>query len=170
MLSDRLRKSREQAGLEQTQLAEITRFSRATISAAENGHRRPSRATIAIWAMATGVSRDWLTNGTEPDAATLAEAREKLTSLRMSALASVISTSRMPSAAGFDEIDGVMDAISRRERKVMQSGGWEASSAVDQPELLAWCDHYRPQLAASIRDAMDAVDQLSLDLEPDPSH
>lgn len=59
----RLRIARESAGLEQTDLSKISGLSRATISSSENGHRRPSRATITLFAMACGVDRDWLENG-----------------------------------------------------------------------------------------------------------
>lgn len=64
-LSDRLRKARESAGLEQVELAHRTKISRATISAAENGHRLPSRATMLLWALATGTNPAWLERGTE---------------------------------------------------------------------------------------------------------
>lgn len=64
-LSDRLRKARESAGLEQAQLSGRTKISRATISAIENGHRRPSRATMLLWALATGTNPVWLERGTE---------------------------------------------------------------------------------------------------------
>lgn len=64
-LADRLRKARESAGLEQTELAELAGISRATISAAENG-ARPARATLRLWALATGVPVTWLETG-QPD-------------------------------------------------------------------------------------------------------
>lgn len=62
-VADRLRKARESAGLEQGELAELAGVSRATISAAENGHRSPSRATVRLWAMATGVPLGWIEQG-----------------------------------------------------------------------------------------------------------
>ncbi|WP_082600331.1 helix-turn-helix transcriptional regulator [Agromyces sp. Root81] len=62
----RLQLSREFAGLEQAELADRAGISRATISSAENGHRVPSRATLRMWAMATGVAFDWLTGSDVP--------------------------------------------------------------------------------------------------------
>lgn len=63
-LSMRLRIAREHAGLEQSQLSELSGVSRATISAAENGHRAPSKSTLTLIAMACGVDRNWLIHGT----------------------------------------------------------------------------------------------------------
>lgn len=62
-LHHRLRIAREFAGLEQTVFAERTGISRATISAAENGHRAPQKSTVKLWALATGVSVEWLETG-----------------------------------------------------------------------------------------------------------
>lgn len=64
--AQRLRIAREHAGLEQTELAERAKISRATISAAERGHRAPSSATLTLWAWACGVSRHWLETGEAP--------------------------------------------------------------------------------------------------------
>lgn len=60
----RLRIAREDAGMEQLELAERSGVSRATISAAENGRTKPSRATITLIALACGVDREWLEMGT----------------------------------------------------------------------------------------------------------
>ena len=65
-IADRLRKARESAGLEQTELAAATSISRATISAAERGHRVPSRSNMRLWSMATGVPLAWLESGMTP--------------------------------------------------------------------------------------------------------
>lgn len=62
-LADRLRKAREFAGLEQAELAKLTQLSRQTISSAENSHTRPSRASLLLWAMATGTDLNWLERG-----------------------------------------------------------------------------------------------------------
>ena len=64
--AQRLRIAREHAGLEQIELAEAAKISRATISAAERGHRVPSSATLTLWAWACGVSRHWLETGEAP--------------------------------------------------------------------------------------------------------
>lgn len=64
--AQRLRIAREHAGLEQTELAERAKIGRATISAAERGHRVPSSATLTLWAWACGVSREWLETGKAP--------------------------------------------------------------------------------------------------------
>ena len=61
--ADRLRKAREFAGLEQTDLAEATGMSRATISNYERGNVAPRRAGLNLWAMATGVPLKWIVNG-----------------------------------------------------------------------------------------------------------
>lgn len=65
-LHHRLRIAREFAGLEQREFADRTGISRATISAAENGHRQPIRSTVMLWAMATGVNAEWLETGHIP--------------------------------------------------------------------------------------------------------
>ena len=62
-LADRLRKAREFAGFEQTELAERMQVSRQTISSAENSHTRPSRGSLLLWAMATGTNLQWLERG-----------------------------------------------------------------------------------------------------------
>ena len=64
-VSDRLRKARETAGLDQAQLAERAGLSRATVSNAERGVGIPQRATLLVWAMATGVDPEWLMAGVE---------------------------------------------------------------------------------------------------------
>ncbi|WP_366938970.1 helix-turn-helix transcriptional regulator [uncultured Microbacterium sp.] len=65
-IADRLRKARESAGFEQRDFAARTSMSRATISAAENGHRVPSKANLKLWALATGVPYTWILNGETP--------------------------------------------------------------------------------------------------------
>lgn len=59
-VSDRIRRAREYAGLEQRELAERAGISQATISSAETGRARPHRSTLVLIAAATGVSFDWL--------------------------------------------------------------------------------------------------------------
>jgi transcriptional regulator with XRE-family HTH domain len=59
-VADRLRKAREYAGLEQNELAERIGLGRTTISNYERGTTPPKRPLLLSWAMATGVSLDWL--------------------------------------------------------------------------------------------------------------
>lgn len=65
-LHQRLRIAREYAGYGQVEFAQHTGISRATISAAENGHRAPLKSTIKHWALATGVNAQWLETGVAP--------------------------------------------------------------------------------------------------------
>ena len=62
-LSDRLRKARESAGLDQVQLSEQIGISRTSISAAERGSTKPRKAVLIAWAFATRVPFEWLTTG-----------------------------------------------------------------------------------------------------------
>lgn len=62
-LPNRLRVSREHAELSQTELAAAAGLSRTTVSAAENGQKSPSRATVTVWAFACGVDVEWLRSG-----------------------------------------------------------------------------------------------------------
>lgn len=59
-LADRLRKAREDCGLDQRELAHRAGISRATVSNAERGVGTPNTATLRVWAAATGVSLAWL--------------------------------------------------------------------------------------------------------------
>jgi transcriptional regulator with XRE-family HTH domain len=67
-VSDRLRKAREHAGLDQDQLARFAALSRATISAAENGRTHLRSSSMRLWAISTGVSLEWLETGEAPPA------------------------------------------------------------------------------------------------------
>ena len=62
-LPNRLRVSREYAGLSQTELSKRAGVNRATVSRAEAGNHDPSRATVTVWAFACGVDVEWLRNG-----------------------------------------------------------------------------------------------------------
>lgn len=64
--SDRLRKAREVAGLSQSELAERMGISRRTISRNESGDFTLRRPQMIAWAMATGVSLEWLETGEAP--------------------------------------------------------------------------------------------------------
>jgi len=59
-IADRLRKAREQAGLEQASLALELGVAKNTVSNYERGNVAPRRPVLVAWAMATGVSLDWL--------------------------------------------------------------------------------------------------------------
>ena len=61
--SDRLRKAREHAGLEQVELATAIGVSRNTVSAAERGANTPRRHVVMAWAMACV---EWIETGTVP--------------------------------------------------------------------------------------------------------
>jgi transcriptional regulator with XRE-family HTH domain len=65
-IGDLLRKAREHAGLEQTELAEDLGISRATVSNYERGHVRPRKAVVMAWAMRTRVPVGWLQTGQNP--------------------------------------------------------------------------------------------------------
>lgn len=59
-IGDRLRKAREHAGLKQQQLAALTGISDRTITHYERGKTKPRRHQLIAWALATGVSLEWL--------------------------------------------------------------------------------------------------------------
>lgn len=64
-LADRLRKSREWAGLEQSELAERIGLGRTTIGNYERGVTPAKRPLLLSWAIATGVPLEWLRDGIE---------------------------------------------------------------------------------------------------------
>lgn len=68
-LGDRLRKAREEAGLDQAALADALGVSRATISNHEVGigKRGTNRMMIRAWALATGVEAEWIEYGRTGD-------------------------------------------------------------------------------------------------------
>ena len=59
-LGDHLRKARETRGLSQSELAALIDVSRRSISTYESDEAVPRRPQLIAWAMATGVSLDWL--------------------------------------------------------------------------------------------------------------
>ncbi|WP_442961620.1 helix-turn-helix domain-containing protein [Pseudoclavibacter sp. 13-3] len=65
-LADRLKKARESSALDQGDLAARMELSRNAVSDAERGKSTPRKATIAAWALATGVDRTWLETGIAP--------------------------------------------------------------------------------------------------------
>ena len=66
-VADRLRKSREAAGLEQVELAERIEVSRQTVGNYENRRVQPQKTTIMLWALVTGVPVQWLRTGVWPE-------------------------------------------------------------------------------------------------------
>lgn len=66
-IGDRLRKARETAGMDQGELAEAMGVSRRTVSNNESGHVKPRVIVIRAWALATGVSVEWLESGKVPE-------------------------------------------------------------------------------------------------------
>ncbi len=65
-LGDRLRKARETTGLSMGEFAEKVGLSRVTVGNAESGKKKPLEVTLKRWSLATGVSYEWLLNGTTP--------------------------------------------------------------------------------------------------------
>ena len=60
---DRLWKARELTGLGQTAFAELLGISRGSVSNAERSASLPKPIVLKAWAMATGVSVEWLETG-----------------------------------------------------------------------------------------------------------
>lgn len=66
-LRHRLRIAREEAGLDQGQLADLIGTTRLSVSNAERGRTtQPRRILMNAWALATGVPVSWLINGDTP--------------------------------------------------------------------------------------------------------
>lgn len=61
---DRLRKSRRDAGVEQTEMAEFLGVSKGLISQWENDLRQPRIGMLRGWAHRCGVPLDWIRYGT----------------------------------------------------------------------------------------------------------
>lgn len=62
-LADRLLIARRHAALNQGQLARLIGISPRSVYAAEDGRTRPRRPVLLAWAMATGVSLEWICEG-----------------------------------------------------------------------------------------------------------
>lgn len=62
-LTERLRRARQLAGLDQRQLADALGIARNTVSNYETGTSEPSASNLVRWARATGASLDWLADG-----------------------------------------------------------------------------------------------------------
>lgn len=65
-LADRLRKAREQTGMEQGPFAALVGISRVSVSNAERGANRPHHVTLIRWAEIAGVPLEWLLTGEAP--------------------------------------------------------------------------------------------------------
>lgn len=65
-MTDRLRKAREAAALDQAELAERIDVSRRTIGNYEAGRVEPRMIVLKQWALATGVDLSWLLGTTRP--------------------------------------------------------------------------------------------------------
>lgn len=65
---DRLRKARSLTGLTSREFAELLGVSLGTITNAEGDKRQVRKITLRAWAMATGVSAEWLETGVVPPA------------------------------------------------------------------------------------------------------
>jgi transcriptional regulator with XRE-family HTH domain len=75
-VADRCRKARETAGYEQGELARLMGVSRETVSNYERGRTKPQMIILNAWSLATGVSRQWLLDGTIPPDGPLAQLAE----------------------------------------------------------------------------------------------
>ena len=62
-LADRLRKSLRVSGVGVQEMAEELGMERNTVGRYINGHSRPARPTLIVWAMRTGVPLEWLETG-----------------------------------------------------------------------------------------------------------
>lgn len=63
---DRLRKAREVAGYNQTELAQIIGVARTTVAGAEQHTREPRRPVLVAWSLACGVPLQWVETGETP--------------------------------------------------------------------------------------------------------
>lgn len=59
-MTDRLRKAREMAGLNQEELAEEIGIGRRSVVVYEKGEQSPPRPVLVSWALRTGVDLAWL--------------------------------------------------------------------------------------------------------------
>lgn len=64
-LADRMRKSLRHAGIAPGEMATYLDVGGNTVSTWINGRIKPSKQTLRLWALRTGVSYDWLCHGTE---------------------------------------------------------------------------------------------------------
>ena len=65
-IGDRLRKAREEAGIDVESFARDLGVSRNTVTNYERGHVSPRRPVLVLWAMRTRVPLMWLETGEAP--------------------------------------------------------------------------------------------------------
>lgn len=65
-LGDRLRKARTYAGMTVADLSERAGISEKTVNNYEGDRVQPRRPSLIAWALATGVSLDWIETGRGP--------------------------------------------------------------------------------------------------------
>ena len=65
-MPDRMRKALRISGIGVTEMAGVLGVERNTVGNYISGRTRPNRATVAMWAMKTGVPMAWLENGAVP--------------------------------------------------------------------------------------------------------
>ena len=63
-MSDRMVKARRNAGLSQTELAQLLGIGRRSITRYEDSNATPTTAVLVAWAYFTNVPTSWLLNGT----------------------------------------------------------------------------------------------------------
>jgi transcriptional regulator with XRE-family HTH domain len=64
---DRLRKARLVAGVSPEEMADLLEVTDRTIRNYEQDRTPIKRPAVAAWALRTGIDREWLWNGIEPD-------------------------------------------------------------------------------------------------------
>lgn len=67
-MAARLREARQGLGFTQRDFAKHIGVARNTVNNAECGRNTPHRSVVTLWAMATGVDREWLVGGDEAPA------------------------------------------------------------------------------------------------------
>lgn len=63
--ADRMRKALRHSGVGVEEMASYLDVTRRSVGNWVNGHVKPSKQTLRLWALRTGVSYDWLCHGTE---------------------------------------------------------------------------------------------------------
>jgi len=98
LMSERLRKAREAAGLSQGQVARKLNMHRPTISEIEAGRRKVSAGELEIFANLYCVSLEWIVNGTtldEPADVRMAMAARELSKMSQRDLDRLMTMLRM---------------------------------------------------------------------------